>query len=90
MNGSHDVFNLATHLQAVLARFGLDTRFLLAVTTNIASSNYSMTGCLQKLLENSAVEWNALQHHMPCMTHIIQLTLGAFMDSQGVKGRGKA
>ena len=90
MKGSHDGFNLAAHLQAVLARFGLDTRFLLGVTTDNASSNYSMTGCLQKLLENSAVEWNALQNHMPCMTHIIQLTLGAFMDSLGVKGRGKA
>lgn len=27
---------------------------------------------------------------MPCMTHVIQLALGAFMDSLGVKGRAKS
>jgi hypothetical protein len=27
---------------------------------------------------------------MPCMAHIIQLALGAFLNSRGVKGRNKS
>lgn len=90
MKGQHDGFNLASHLQSVLQRFGLDTRILLGVTTDNASSNYSMTRCLQKILEAKAIEWSASQNHIPCTTHVIQLTLGAFMVSLGMKGRGKS
>jgi len=90
VKGSHDGFNLATHLQTVLKHFGLDSRQLLGVTTDNASSNYSMTKFLEMLFADCSSEWRASQNHMPCMTHVIQLTLGAFMDSLGVKGRGKS
>jgi hypothetical protein len=49
-----------------------------------------MTGSLQLLLEESGVEWSAEQNHMPCMAHVIQLALGAFMNALGVKGREKS
>ena len=90
MKGSPDGYNLATHLQRILERFGLDSRQLLGVTTDNASSNYSMTKFLERLLVDCSSEWCASQNHMPCMTHVIQLTLRAFKDSLGVQGRGKS
>ena len=90
MKGSNDRFNLTTHLQMVLKGFGLDSRHLLGVTTDNASFNYSMTKFLERLLVDCPSEWCASQNHMPCMTHVIQLTLGAFMDLLGVQGRGKS
>jgi len=34
--------------------------------------------------------WPALRNHIPCMAHVIQLALGAFMSSLGGKGRTKS
>jgi len=45
---------------------------------------------LQTTLEKSGIEWPALRNHIPCMVHIIQLALGAFMSSLGVKSRTKS
>jgi len=55
-----------------------------------ASSIYSMTCELQSTLEASGIEWPALRNHIPCMAPIIQLALGAFLSSLGVKGRTKS
>jgi len=49
-----------------------------------------MTRELQSTLEASGIEWPALSNHIPCMAHVIQLALGAFMSSLGVKGRTKS
>jgi len=49
-----------------------------------------MTRELQSTLEASGIEWPVLRNHIPCMAHIIQLALGAFMSSLGVKGRTKS
>jgi len=49
-----------------------------------------MTRELQSTLEASGIEWPALRNHIPCMGHIIQLALGAFMSSLSVKGRTKS
>jgi len=48
-----------------------------------------MTLELQSTLVASGIEWPALRNHIPCMTHVIQLALGAFMSSLGVIGRTK-
>jgi len=40
--------------------------------------------------EDSGIEWPALMNHIPCMAHIIQLALGGFISSQGVKGCTKS
>jgi len=55
-----------------------------------ASSNYSMTRELQSPLEGSGIEWPALRNHIPRMAHVIQLALGAFLSSLGVKGHTKS
>jgi hypothetical protein len=77
-------------LKHVLDRFELTDGRLLGITTDNASSNYSMTRKLQSTLEASGIEWPALRNHIPCMVHVIQLALGAFMSSLGVKGRTKS
>jgi len=77
-------------LKDVLDRFELSDGCLLDITTDNASSNYSMTRELQSTLEASGIGWPALRNHMRCMAHVIQLTLVAFMSSLGVKGRTKS
>jgi len=74
----------------VLDRFELTDAHLLGITTDNASPNYPMTRELQSTLEASGIEWPALRNHIPCMAHIIQLALGAFISSLGVKGRTKS
>jgi hypothetical protein len=49
-----------------------------------------MTRELQSTLEASGMEWQALRKHIPCMAHVIQLALGAFMSRLGVNGRTKS
>ena len=44
-----------------------------------------MTWELQLTHAAYEIEWHAFRNHIPCMAHIIQLTLGAFMRSLGVK-----
>jgi len=74
----------------VFDRFELTDGRLLGITTDNASSNYSMTHKLQSTLEASGIEWPALRNHIGCMAHIIQLALYAFMSSVGVRGRTKS
>jgi len=73
----------------VLDHFELTDSRLHGITTGNASSNYSMTRELQSTLEASGIEWLALSNHIPCMALVIQLALGAFMSSLGVKGRAR-
>jgi len=49
-----------------------------------------MTRELQSTLDTSGIEWPAVKNHIPCMAHVIQLALGAFMSSRSVIGRTKS
>jgi hypothetical protein len=71
----------------VLDRFELTHGCLLGMTTDNASSNYSMTRKQQSTLEASGIEWPALRNHIPCMADVIHLALGAFMSCFSVKHR---
>jgi len=44
----------------------------------------------QSILEASGILFSGLRIHIPCMAHVIQLALGAFMSSLGVRGRTKS
>jgi hypothetical protein len=77
-------------LKDVLDHFELTDGRLLSITPDNDSSNYLMTCELQSTLEASGIEWPALRHHIPCMVHVIQLALAAFMSSLCVKGRTKS
>jgi len=90
MKGQHTGARQAVHVKDVLDHFELTDGRLLGIMTDNASSNYSITHKLQSTLEASAILWPALRNHIPCMAHIIQLALGAFMSSLGVKGRTKS
>jgi hypothetical protein len=81
---------LALYLKDVLDRLKLTDGCLIDITTDNASTNYSMTRELQSTLEASGLEWPTLRNHTPCMVHVIQLAFGAFMSSLGVKGRTKS
>jgi hypothetical protein len=81
---------LAVHLNNVLYHFELTDGQLLAITTDNASSNYSLTYELQSTLEASGIEWPALRNHIPCMVHVIQLALGALMSSLSIKDHTKS
>ena len=48
-----------------------------------------MTSELQLTLEDSGFNWPPLRNHIPCIVHVIQKALGAFMSSLSVKGRTK-
>jgi len=78
------------HLKDVLDRFELTNGCLLGIKTDNASSNYSMTCKLQWRLEASGIEWPPVRNYIPCMTHCIQLALGAFLSSVGVNGCTKS
>jgi hypothetical protein len=74
-------------LKDVLDRFALTDGCLLGNTTDNAFSNDSMTCELQSTLEASGIAGPELRNHLPCMAHVVQLALGAFISSLGVQGR---
>jgi len=74
----------------VLDHFELTEGRLLGITSDDASSNYMLTRELQSTLEASGIEWPALRNHIPCMAHVIQLALGAFMSYLSVKDCNKS
>jgi len=61
-----------------------------AISTDNASSTHLMTRKPQSALEASAIPWPASRNLIPCMAHVIQPALGAFMCSLGVKCRTKS
>jgi hypothetical protein len=77
-------------MKDVLDRIDLTGGLLRISITDNASSNNSMSRELQSTLEASAIEWPALRDHLPCMAHVIQLALGAFISSLSVKGCTKS
>jgi hypothetical protein len=81
---------VAVHLKDVHDHCALTDGRLLGSTTACAFSNSLITRELQSILEASGIEWPALSNHLPCMVHVIQLALGAFMSSIGVKGQTKS
>jgi len=85
--GQHTRARQAIHLKDMVDRSELTDGRLHGITTANASSNYWKTQEPQSTLEASGIEWLALRNHIPCMVHVIQLGLGAFMSSLGVKGR---
>jgi hypothetical protein len=74
----------------MLDRFELTNGCFFGITTDIASSNYSMTRELQSTIKAFEIEWAALRNHIPCMAHAIQLAVGEFLCSLGINGRTKS
>jgi hypothetical protein len=78
------------HLTKVIDHFQLtDGRFLGIPRVN-ASTKYSKAHELQSTIDDAGTVWPQLKNHIPYIAHIIQLALGAFMSSLGVKDHTKS
>jgi len=86
IRGSHMEANIAGIINDVLARYGIQDR-ILGFTTDSASNNRTLTEALNNAWSLLSVEWCQLENHIPCMAHVVQLILGAFMSSIKVKSR---
>lgn len=89
IHGDHNGQNLAAVIMDVLHRYKIDDGRLLGITTDNASSNFTTSDSLQAALKIVGVKWSAFNNHMPCMAHVIQLSLGAFMKELKITGRAK-
>jgi hypothetical protein len=90
VKGQHMRAWLAEYLKEVLDHFELTDGHLVRIATHNASSTYSMTHKFQATLEVFGIQLTALRFHIPRLPHVVQLALGAFMSSLGVKGRTKS
>jgi hypothetical protein len=77
-------------LNDVLDGVELTDGWLLNITTDNSSSNYSMTHELRSTNDACGIEWPALCYHRPCGPHGTQLAVGELMSSFGVKGCTKS
>jgi len=77
-------------LKDVLDHIELTDIRLLGTATDNASSTQSTISELQSPLQASGIEWPALRNHIPCVSHIILLALGAFMSCLSGKGCTKS
>jgi hypothetical protein len=93
LEGSHDGSNLASMVLSVLEEYNLSQR-VLAVTTDNASNNGTMmtelTNYLYSQLEQTPQFTSGLldpllqsiiysQHHIPCLAHVLQLSVQALL-----------
>jgi hypothetical protein len=74
----------------VLDCFELTDGRLFGITSDNASSNYSMTHKLQSTFKAFGIKGPGLTNPIPSMAHVIQLALGAFMSSLSVQSRTKS
>jgi hypothetical protein len=72
LEGKHSGLNLCTVLRVVLDKYGIADR-ILAITTDNASNNGTLTKELQQAL--SMVNFNARGGHISCLAHVLQLSL---------------
>jgi len=86
IRGSHMGANMTGIINNVLARYGIQDR-ILGFTTDSASINRTLTEALNNSWSLLSVEWCQLENHIPCMAHVVQLILSAFMSSIKVKSR---
>ena len=77
---------MAGIINKVLAEYGIQDR-ILGFTTDSASNNKTLTQALNNTLGSLSIEWSLVENHIPCMAHVVQLILGAFMSSIKVKSK---
>jgi len=77
---SHTGPNMAQISNRVLAKYGIQN-WILGFTTDSASNNPTLTEALSNAWSLLSVEWSQFENHIPCLAHVIELILGAFMSS---------
>ena len=86
IKGPHTGVNMARIINEVLTEYDIQDG-ILSFTTNTASNNKTLEHALNSKWSSQSIEWSQLENHIPCMAHIIQLILGAFMSSIEVKSK---
>jgi len=89
IHGAHTGENLAELVGDVLKRYGIESQ-LLGFTSDSASNNGTLAAALSNALDQLSVDWNCDHNHIPCMAHVVQLILGAFMDHLKIKSKGES
>ena len=80
----HTGANFANIVLRILQNFNVQNR-LLAITADNAATNHTMRTSLKDGLNNIKIDWNAAADTIPCLAHIIQLVVKAFLTELDVK-----
>jgi hypothetical protein len=79
--GHHTGDILGRHLFQVLEEYDLSEK-LFCITSDSAGNNGTMCKTLSRLLEDSkGIIWNANEHQIRCMNHVINLAVQDFLES---------
>lgn len=85
VSGSHTGHRLATHLLTVIHKYQIQSK-LFCITTDNASNNYKMMKELSKLLlHHDGIVWNGTRNHVPCLAHVLNLAVKAFLREINVQ-----
>ena len=76
--------NFANIVLKILQNFNVQNR-LLAITADNANINHIMRSSLKNCLNNIEIDWNAAAGTIPCLVHIIQLVVKAFLTELNIK-----
>ena len=84
LHGSHTGENIAKVVKETLKRYSLEGR-LFAITTDNAGNNGTMAANIEGQLQtiNNNIAWDVDILHIPCLAHVVQLVVTAFL--KGIK-----
>ena len=80
LEANHTGPYLASIVFDVLDQYNLAEK-LFCITTDNASNNFTMSKELENLLHNIDVDWDSSINHIPCLAHIINLIVQAFLNT---------
>ena len=80
----HTDANFANIVLKILQNFNIQNRLLTIITDN-AAINHTMRTNLKDGLNNIKIDWNAVTNTIPCLAHIIQLVVKAFLTELNMK-----
>ena len=91
IKGSHEGAHLADIMIDILNEHNLCSH-VLAITTDNTSNNWTLMGAVVGRLNNSFNLNHSLvdqPHHLPCLAHVIQITVHAFLQHLNIESRMK-
>ena len=80
----HTDANFANIVLRILQNFNIQNQ-LLTITADNAAINHTMQTNLKDGLNNIKIDWNAAANTIPCLVHIIQFVVKAFLTELNVK-----
>ena len=86
IDGAHTGENMASIIERVLVMYDIRDR-ILGFTSDNASNNGTLAKSLTVTMELLNIEWPAAENHIPCMAHVVQLILAAFMRKLQVSSK---